>query len=75
MKTGVIQNSIVALGLTASLFAQMDRVPAGTEIPVRTIDTIDANSPSDYRVYRATVERDVMDRPAEWPFRVDLRPS
>jgi hypothetical protein len=37
-------------------------VPAGSEIVVRTIDSIDANHPSDSRIYNATVERDVLDR-------------
>src|SRR4030095_13656538 len=45
-----------------TLFAQSDRVPAGTEVTVRTNDTIDGNSPSDFRVYTATVDRDVTNR-------------
>ena len=46
----------------ATLFAQSDRVPAGTEVTVRTNERIDGNSPSDYRVYTATVDRDVTNR-------------
>lgn len=49
-------------GLSLSLFAQSDRVPAGTEITVRTTDTIDAKNPSDSRIYRGVVDQDVMDR-------------
>jgi hypothetical protein len=60
-KRDLVHNSILSIGLAAGLFAQTDRVPAGAEISVRTIDTIDANSPSDYRVFRATVERNVSD--------------
>jgi len=44
------------------LFAQSDRVPAGTEVTVRTNESIDGNSPSDFRVYAATVDRDVANR-------------
>ena len=54
----LLSNVVVAV----TLFAQSDRVPAGTEITVRTNESIDGNSPSDYRVYTATVERDVTNR-------------
>jgi hypothetical protein len=37
-------------------------VPAGTEIVVRTNDTIDTKHPSDSRIYTAVVDRDVRDR-------------
>jgi hypothetical protein len=36
-------------------------VPAGAEIAVRTNESIDANHPSDSRIYSAVVDRDVMD--------------
>ena len=45
-----------------TLFAQSDRVPAGTEVTVRTNESIDGNSPSDFKVYTATVDRDVANR-------------
>jgi hypothetical protein len=45
-----------------TLFAQSDRVPAGTEVTVRTNESINGNSPSDFRVYTATVDRDVTNR-------------
>jgi len=45
-----------------TLFAQSDRVPSGTEVSVRTNETIDGRSPSDYRVYSGTVVRDVTNR-------------
>jgi hypothetical protein len=48
--------------LSLSLFAQVDRVPAGTEVVVRTNDAIDAKHPSDSRIYTAVVDRDVTDR-------------
>jgi hypothetical protein len=51
-----------ALSIGFPLAAQTDRVPAGTEIPVRTNETIDARSPSDSRIYTGVVERDVTDR-------------
>jgi hypothetical protein len=47
--------------LTAGLWAQTDRVPSGTEIMVRTNETIDAKHPSDSRIYSAVVDRDVLD--------------
>jgi len=37
-------------------------VPAGTEIVVRTNETVDAKHPSDSRIYSAVVDRDVADR-------------
>lgn len=58
-----------ALSLTAMLFtaaftlqAQSDRVPTGTEIVVRTNESVDAKHPSDSRIYSAVVDRDVRDR-------------
>src|SRR5438876_10371899 len=45
-----------------ALFAESDRVAAGTEVTVRTNESIDGNSPSDYRVYTATIDRAVTDR-------------
>lgn len=37
-------------------------MPSGTEVTVRTNEAIDARSPSDYRVYSASVDRDVTGR-------------
>jgi len=51
--------ALLTLVAFAGLAAQNDRVPAGTEVTVRTNESIDARSPSDYRVYTATVDRDV----------------
>jgi hypothetical protein len=45
-----------------SLFAETDRVPAGTEVTVRTNEIIEGNSRSDFRVYAATVDSDVANR-------------
>lgn len=49
--------------LTASLTltAQTLRVPVGSEIVVRTNESVDAKHPSDSRIYSAVVERDVTD--------------
>jgi hypothetical protein len=58
----VIKTAAIIAGLGVSLSAQTDRVPAGAEIVVRTIDSVDAKHPSDSRIYSATVDRDVMDR-------------
>ncbi len=54
----LVSNLVVAV----SLIAQSDRVPSGTEVTVRTNESVDGNSPSDYRVYTATVDRAVTDR-------------
>jgi hypothetical protein len=49
------------LGITsaATLSAQSDTVRAGTQIAIRTSQSIDAKSPSDSRIYRGVVDRDV----------------
>src|SRR5688572_16004408 len=57
-----LRSAALAGALSFSLFAQVDRVPAGTEIVVRTNDAIDAKHPSDSRIYTAVVDRDVTDR-------------
>jgi hypothetical protein len=58
----VIPAVVIAAGFGFSLFAQTDRVPAGSEIVVRTNDTVDAKHPTDSRIYSAVVDRDVTDR-------------
>jgi hypothetical protein len=62
MQHKIIKLGLVAASLSFSLIAQSDRVPAGTEISVRTNDAIDARYPSDSRIYTGTVDRDVLDR-------------
>jgi hypothetical protein len=61
-----MRNAILSAAILCSigfpLPAQVDRVPSGTEISVRTIDSIDAKHPADSRIYKGSVERDVMDR-------------
>ena len=52
----------IFLTIGFSLVAQVDRIPRGTEIVVRTNDAIDARHPSDSRIYTGVVERDVLDR-------------
>ena len=58
----LMQPAMLLAAFSISLLAQVDRVPAGTEIVVRTNETIDAKHPSDSRIYTAVVERDVLDR-------------
>jgi hypothetical protein len=58
----VIPAIVLAAGFGFCLNAQVDRVPAGTEVVVRTNETIDAKHPSDSRIYSAVVDRDVTDR-------------
>lgn len=49
------------IGCAAIAFAQADRVPAGTDITVRTNETIDLKDASDGRIYTGVVDRDVLD--------------
>jgi hypothetical protein len=58
----VIQSAALVAGISLSLYAQADRIPAGAEIVVRTNESIDAKHPSDSRIYNAVVDRDVQDR-------------
>jgi hypothetical protein len=44
-----------------AISAQVDTVPSGSTITVRTNESIDARSPSDSRIYTAVVDRDVTD--------------
>ncbi len=55
-------SAILACSLSLVMSAQTDRVPAGTEITVRTNDSIDAKNANDGRIYTAVVDRDVMDQ-------------
>jgi hypothetical protein len=55
-------SALLAAALSLPLAAQVDRVPAGTEITVRTNEAIDARHPSDSRIYTAVVDQDVRDR-------------
>ena len=47
--------------LAVSLFAQTDSVASGTQITVRTSESIDAKSPTEGRIYNGVVDRDVTD--------------
>lgn len=58
----VLHSTILACGMCLVLSAQSDRVPRGTEITVRTNDSISAKSSNDGRMYSAVVDRDVMDQ-------------
>ena len=61
MISNSIRTAALVAGLSISLCAQSDRVPAGTEITVRTTDKIDARHPADSRIYTGVVDRDVRD--------------
>ncbi|HUS05947.1 MAG TPA: hypothetical protein VMZ52_06620 [Bryobacteraceae bacterium] len=58
----IVQAVAVTWGLSLSLWAQSNTVPAGTEIAVRVNDSIDAKSANDGRIYSAVVNQDVQDR-------------
>ena len=53
--------AILTMSMSYLVQAQTDRVPSGTEIPVRVNDTIDAKSSNEGRIYTGVVERDVRD--------------
>jgi hypothetical protein len=59
MHTRVLISFVLGLASAATLSAQSDTVRAGREIAIRTSESIDARSPSDSRIYRGVVERDV----------------
>jgi hypothetical protein len=49
------------IGCAVVAFAQADRVPAGTDVTVRTNETIGLKDASDGRIYTGVVDRDVLD--------------
>ena len=59
MHTRVLISFVLGIASAATLSAQSDTVRAGREIAIRTSESIDARSPSDSRIYRGVVERDV----------------
>jgi hypothetical protein len=58
----LVRSAAILAAVGFSLSAQTDRIPTGTQIMVRTNESIDARHPSDSRIYRAVVDRDVLDR-------------
>ena len=55
-------SAILACSFSFILSAQTDRVAAGTEITVRTNDSIETKDANDGRIYSAVVDRDVLDQ-------------
>jgi hypothetical protein len=52
----------VLLGATAIAYAQVDRLPAGTSLEIRTNEGIDLRDASDGRIFSGSVARDVFDQ-------------
>jgi hypothetical protein len=52
---------LMVLVMSGTLLAEIDNVPAKTNITVRTIENIDAKGPSDNRIYHGVVGHDVTD--------------
>ena len=52
----------VLLGATTVAFAQVERLPAGTAIEIRTNEGIDLRDASDGRIFTGSVARDVFDQ-------------
>ena len=50
------------IGATAVAYAQVERLPAGTNIEIRTDEGIDLRDSSDGRIYSGSVARDVFDQ-------------
>ena len=61
MKQHTILNTALLLGTALTAFAQSGNIPVGTEIAVRTNDSIDVRNSSDGRIYSGVVDRDVRD--------------
>jgi len=59
--TNAMQAMGLAVGLSLVASAQSNTVPSGTEITVRTNESIDAKSSNDGRIYKGVVDRDVLD--------------
>jgi hypothetical protein len=58
----LVNGTAILVVASSVLLAQVDRVPAGSQIVVRTNESIDARHPSDSRIYTGVVDRDVTDR-------------
>ena len=61
MKQHTILNTALLLGTALTAFAQSGNIPVGTEIAVRTNNSIDVRNSSDGRIYSGVVDRDVRD--------------
>jgi hypothetical protein len=59
MHTRVLISFVLGIASAVTLFAQAHTVFAGTQIAIRTSEPIDARSPSDNRIFRGVVDRDV----------------
>src|SRR5438445_8377452 len=59
--TNAMQAMGLAFGLCLVVSAQSNTVPSGTQITVRTNESIDAKSSNDGRIYRGVVDHDVLD--------------
>jgi hypothetical protein len=62
MKRMFLTAPALLLGLTMAAHAQVDVVPNGTSITVRTNERIDLHDSSDGRIYSAVIDQDVRDR-------------
>ena len=61
MKKTIFAVPAILLGIQVTVMAQVEPVPAGTEITVRTNDGINSRD-ADGRIYTGTLERDILDR-------------
>lgn len=61
MKPNMILKAALLIGTALTALAQSGNIPAGTQIAVRTNDTIDVRNSSDGRIYSGVVDRDVQD--------------
>jgi hypothetical protein len=52
----------ILLGATSAAYAQVERLPAGTNIEIRTDEAIDLRDASDGRIFKGSVARDVLDQ-------------
>ena len=61
MKQLTLLKTALFAGIAVTAFGQSGNMPAGTEISVRTNDTIDVRNSSDGRIFTGVVDRDVVD--------------
>lgn len=61
MKSSAILKAALGLAACAVIYAQPGEIRSGTNISVRTNETIDVRNSADGRIYTAVVDRDVLD--------------
>ncbi len=61
MEKNTLLKTALLIGSALTAFGQSGSIPVGTQIAVRTNDSIDVRNSSDGRIYSGVVDRDVLD--------------